>query len=199
MEKLVFEQKRLANRIALRFEDHALAYRFEDQNAAAEFEQPYAEIPFETRVYEEKVGPARAAAIFLLGVTVVGLVGYFFGGPLGISPVGALFNLALAGLLEFGYRRSRAEFTVFDAPMGQITILKDRQHDRVLSAIEERRRVAIRTEAVDINLDRPVELEVEKYDWLHKHGVITDEEHREKIDALGALSRHDGPVPKRLH
>jgi hypothetical protein len=83
--------------------------------------------------------------------------------------------------------------------MGQITVLNDKQHDRVVSAIEERRRAAIRTEAADIDLDRPVEMEIEKFDWLHRHGVITDEEHREKIDALGALSRHDVLVPKRLH
>ncbi|MCQ8186034.1 hypothetical protein [Parvularcula maris] len=199
MANPVFEQKRLANRIRMTFGDHALAYRFEDQNAAAEFEQPYADIPFETRVYEEKVGPARAAAIFLLGIAAVGLVGYYFGGPFSVSPVGAAINAGLAGLFEFGYRRSRTSFTVYDAPMGQITVLKDKQHDTINLAIEERRRAAIRSEAVDINLDRPVELELEKYEWLHKHGVITDEEHREKIAALGALQREDGTVPKRLH
>jgi hypothetical protein len=199
MANPVFEQKRLANRIRMTFGDHALAYRFEDQNAAAEFEQPYADIPFETRVYEEKVGPARAAALFMLGYAVVGLIGYYFGGPIAVSPAGVWFELALAGLFEFGYRRSRAEFTVYDAPMGQITVLEDKQHDKIIRAIEERRRAAIRSEAVDINLDRPVEMELEKYEWLHKHGVITDEEHREKIAALGALQREDGTVPKRLH
>ena len=67
-----------------------------------------------------------------------------------------------------------------------------------LAAIDERRRRAIRRLALDINLDVPVEVEKDKFDWLLENGVITEAEHREKLKALGGLDTDEGR-PRRLH
>lgn len=200
MSDHVVTQKRLAHRTRFEFRDGVLGVHAEDNQAAVSFDQPYDEIPFETRSFTEKMMALRAAAIFFLAVAIYNVFSYFALG----DAIGALITAGVQAVLaiaaEAGYRRSEVTFTLFDASRGTIFVIDDKSAPDIIARIAERRRAALRRIAGEINLENPIDLEVEKFNWLREHDVITAAEHREKLSALGKLSAaNEIPNPKRLH
>ncbi|MEM9837742.1 MAG: hypothetical protein AAF830_01165 [Pseudomonadota bacterium] len=196
----VISQKRMAHRTRFEFRDRSVGVHVEDNQAAVSFDQPYEEIPFETRSFTEKMMALRGAAIFLCLFASYQIFSYF----LLEANVGALIaagiQLAIAGLAEFGFRRSNVTFTMIDASRGTIFVIDDKAGPDILARIAERRRAALRSAAGEINFENPIDIEVEKFNWLREHDVITAEEHQQKLSALGKLSAaNETPDPKRLH
>lgn len=200
MTETTFEQKRLAHRTSFVFKERLVQVRIEDNQGAVEFDQPYDEISFESRTITEKMMALRGAAIFFAVVSAYNFGGLALSGDLDAGLVTGIIHVTLAVLAEWAYRRANVEFTVVEATQGVLHVINDPQRDDILAMIADRRRAALRIAAAEINIENPVDIEVEKFDWLHEHDVITDEEHREKLQALGKLS-HLGeiPTPKRLH
>lgn len=173
MEERVFEQKRGQHRTRITFgEAKVMAYR-EDQHHAATFEVEYEELPFESHSHTDKMQPARAAAIFLLGYALLGSVSYQLGGGmLALSPGTALFQVLLAAVFEIAYRRTKVTFTIFDTISGSLFVIDDTHKDEIISTLEERRDTQIRERhgAVD-PLNHP-ERERQRFGFLLEKGVI---------------------------
>jgi len=173
MSQEVFEQKRGQHRTRITFDEKAvMAYR-EDQHHAATFEVEYEELPFESHAHTEKMQPARAAAIFMLGYAVLGTASNLLGGGvLALPPGTALFQVLLAGLFEFAYRKSRVSFTIMDTIRGSLFVIDDDQKDGIIEKLEKRRDAQIleRHGAVDL-LNHP-EHERQRFGYLLEKGVI---------------------------
>ena len=173
MEERVFKQKRGQHRTRITFgETEVMAYR-EDQHHAATFEVEYEELPFESHSHTDKMQPARAAAIFLLGYAILGSVSYQLGGGmLALSPGTALFQVLVAAMFEIAYRRTSVTFTIFDTVRGSLFVIDDAQQEEIISTLKKRRDAQIRERhgAVD-PLNHP-ERERQRFGFLFEKGVI---------------------------
>ncbi|NRA30800.1 MAG: hypothetical protein HRU11_11135 [Parvularculaceae bacterium] len=200
MAETTFHQKRLAHRTQFGFAERAVRVRIEDNQGAVEFDQPYDEIPFESRTITEKMMALRGAAIFFAVVAAYNFGSFALSGGADGGLISGAIHVVLAAAAEWGYRRANVSFTVIEATQGVVHIINDQQKDQILAMIGDRRRAVLRVAASEINIENPVDIEVEKFNWLHEHDVITDDEHREKLQALGKLSElGEMPSPKRLH
>ncbi|MEM1380189.1 MAG: hypothetical protein AAGH41_06145 [Pseudomonadota bacterium] len=200
MSETVFNQKRLAHRTRYEFRASNVGVKVEDNQAAVAFDQPYEEIPFEQRTFTEKMMALRAAAIFFLVMAAYRVFeGVLLDGGTAAYVIAGI-QVVLAGAAEWGYRRTNVAFTVIDATQGSLFVINDKVGARIMAEITARRRQALRTAAGDINLENPIDFEVEKFKWLLDHDVITQDEHDEKLSALGQLASLDErPDPTRLH
>lgn len=186
MVEHVFEQKRSQHRTRITLDEASFTSYLEDQHHASTIHMEYEELPFETREHTEKVQPARAAAIFLVGYTFVGLVSYWLGGNsfLALSPAVAVFQLLLAGVFEGAYRLTKADFTVFDTYKGSVTVIDDENKEKILSELNSRRNEQIRERHGEVDKLAHPEAERRRFMFLLEKGVIDQMRYKQAMEEI---------------
>jgi hypothetical protein len=118
---------------------------------------------------------------------------------LGFMVVYGLICCAIGYALRRFLRRA---YTALPTSGGNLLIVKDAQHDQILTELQARRAVALRKSAV-INPALPPWMEIKRFKRLREEGIISDGEfktYRERI--LGALEetaeRAAQAVPSRM-
>ncbi|MCK5750442.1 MAG: hypothetical protein KAH44_29765 [Oricola sp.] len=173
-----FAQKRMATQTWFTFEEHELNHRVRDNSGELSFTVDYAAIPSNRRIVFSRNNWLRNVGLIwcVLGVIQIGLA--FMGGNPGL---GAGFWLLIGlGCLGF-YRLTWSEFTVLDAREGSIWIIKDKQHDEILGAIEERRKSHLLAWYKGLDFGDNPEAEVEAIEWLVKQKAISKDEGDQRI------------------
>lgn len=76
---------------------------------------------------------------------------------------------------------TKVRFTVFQTERGNIFVIKDKKHDLLIDELQVRRKKQMLSWYGDVNPDNERENEIDKFRWLVKQNVMSDEEAKIKI------------------
>lgn len=210
-KRVSFDQRAYAFTAAFKFEARHLEYSADD-GAQTSFNLLYSDIPPKAECRTWRKNDTVIGIVFCMGA-VLGMAllnlhaaSGWYDGPEGARRVAqsALLYLPLLGLLVWtAHMRTRKEFTIVPTAKGQMRILHDASHDRILAEMQERRHAALRAQAVIDQYNSP-ESELKKFAWLKEQGAITEREYemfRHKLtEAIShPAQRHYRPPGETLH
>lgn len=173
-----FAQKRMATQTWFTFGERELKHRVRDNSGEVSFSVDYAAISPNRRIVFNRNNWLRNVGLIwcVLGVISIGLDAMS-----GSLAIGSGFWLVIGlGCLAF-YRLTWSEFTVIDAREGSIWIVKDKQHDEILSAIDERRKSHLLAWYKGLDFGGNPDTEVEAVEWLVKQEAISKDEGEKRI------------------
>lgn len=185
-------QKRFSNKTIFEFGDETLKYTVEDKGGAGDLIINYADFPQQSSMKEERndwlknVGLLWVAlGTFQIGSAIVAdssLSGKGFWLMVG------LFCLAI-------YKIATTKYSVFSAEHGTIYVIRDKKHDEIVSAINDRRKKQLLMWYGDVNPENKLETEIEKFRWLSDQNVISKDEAERKIAQAEILHNDNFALP----
>ena len=75
----------------------------------------------------------------------------------------------------------KVAYSVFETEQGNLFIIQDGEHERIMSTLLSRRRARLKELYGEIDPNNDIELEIEKFQWLKNHDVLTEAEADIKI------------------
>jgi hypothetical protein len=173
-----FAQKRMATQTWFTFGERELKHRVRDNSGEIEFSVEYGAIPAAKRAVFNRNNWLRNVGLLwcVLGVVMIGLD--VMGGSVG---VGSGFWVFIGlGCLAF-YRLTWSEFTVLDTSEGSIWIVRDQQHDAIMSAIGEKRTAHLLAWYRSFDFADDPQREIHTIEWLMKQDAMSKVEGAARI------------------
>lgn len=173
-----FAQKRMATQTWFTFGERELKHRVRDNSGEIEFSIEYGAIPAQKRIVFSRNNWLRNIGVIwcVLGVIMIGLD--VMGGAAGI---GSGFWLFIGlGCLAF-YRLTWGEFTVLDTNEGPIWIVRDKQHDAIMSAIADKRKTHLLAWYRSFDFSDDPQREIHTIEWLMKQDALSKVEGESRI------------------
>jgi hypothetical protein len=166
---MLITQRRFSNTFTFTFEPDTLTYSRTDAYGSHSFELPYGSIGMDPRRTTERNATLFNGGI-LLSVWGLAQAGYAMahGDPFGII---FLFPGIACFLLHV---LTRIELTSLGSDAGEIVLLHDKQYDRIMETIQERRKKQLLEWYGNINFANDPEEEIRKFHWLHSQHLISE-------------------------
>lgn len=182
-------QKRFSNQTRYRFGDERLDYRIKDPSGEREFSIAYMAISNERQTFIERNAWLRNVGIFwaVLGafLTWLKLSDDKPGFPLSIWLV-----IGIGCWVAYHFRTTR--FIVLGSEKGNLFVIDDADGARILDELRTRRGAAMRAEYDFFpEGDSPERLRG-RFNWLHREGALTDDEHKARLMLVDALEPTSG-------
>lgn len=173
-----FAQKRMATQTWFTFEERELKHRVRDNSGEVKFAVDYTAIPPNQRIVFSRNNWLRNVGFLwcALGAVNIGLA--LAGGDLGLGS--AFWVFIGLGCLAF-YRLTWSEFTILDTREGPIWIIKDKQHDDILAAIDQRRKTQLLAWYHGLDFADDPNAEVQAIEWLVKQEAMSRNEGEKRI------------------
>lgn len=190
-----FKQRSFSARTCFRFHPDYLEYSAKPKGEPAYgFNVSYSSLPAEFDYKTFYPGAPIGPALFVLGgLSLQTLYLYrhapveeiivFFGGL-------ALLAFAIAALIA----RWQRNYTVLVAPTGNVLVFEGGQHDEIIRELQSRRLAALR-DLLPIDPYADPWDEFKKLSFLHREGVITDEELATSWRQVLDLANHPAAAP----
>ena len=85
--------------------------------------------------------------------------------------------LALIGVICLvGYRWATVKYSVFRTQAGNVLVIQDREHDRIVDEINRRRKDQLLALYGELDTRNTLEDEIAKFSWLHEQDVLSKEQ-----------------------
>ena len=165
-------QRNLWNRTNFQFEEQNLKYSLKSGSRSFSFSVRYLEISTNPCEVQTKSTLTRNIGILLILAGVAHEIFYFL--EHGTLTFSAWFALGL--LVIAVHYLTKTAYTILPAGNYHIAIIKDSKHDRIYNEIISRRKALLYSRYGKIDYDNDPEDEINKFIWLRKEGVISDEE-----------------------
>ena len=168
---MLITQRRFSNAITFDFEPDTLTYTRADAYGSHSFQLPYGSIGMDPRQTTERNGTLFNGGI-LLAAWGLAQAGYALAhhdllGIIFLLPATACFLL---------HALAKVELTSLSSDAGEIALLNDKQYDRIMSEIRERRKKQLLDWYGNINFANDPEEEIRKFHWLHSQQLISAEQ-----------------------
>jgi len=171
-------QKKKSNRHTFTFNDDYFNFAYEDKTGSGDTDINYADFPKKSSVQIDRndwlinVGYLWCAlGIFQLGYAIYS--------EASLSGKGFWLMVGIACVLWAHF--SKVKYSVFKAEPGNIFIIQDNNHDKIIDEINSRRKNQLLDWYGDINPENELENEIGKFKWLAEQDVMTKEESERKI------------------
>ncbi|MEX2963464.1 hypothetical protein [Microbulbifer sp. TYP-18] len=87
---------------------------------------------------------------------------------------------------------AKIKYTIFKSKEGNIFVIQDKFHDKILNEILLRRKAQMLQWYGEVNTENELEKEIEKFKWLGEQEVLSEAEVMQKIsEAEYLLSKED--------
>jgi hypothetical protein len=174
-------QKKFTTKHKFIFEEDTFNFSFNDSNGSADINVKYADFPNKNSVSIEHSHWFRNVGYAWVAIGALQLGGAIYTN----SPLsGKAFWLILGiGCLAW-YFISRIKHSVFKTEAGNVFIMQDSQHNKIIKEIRERRKKQLLDWYGNIDIDNELENEISKFNWLVKEEVLTEKEAEEKINHI---------------
>jgi hypothetical protein len=188
-ENMEIKQKKFSNKTNFSFGRSQLKYNIEDNSASTTFSIDYSDIPFEFDEFEEKNQWFRNAGLLWI------LIGAIQGGLniLEHGRIGGFFWLFIGLICMAIFYYAKTKYSIFNTEKGRIFVIQNKQYEKIMSTIINRRKTHLKELYGEINLGRNPNDEISKFQWLVDHSVISQVEFSEikqKIIALTTAEQH---------
>ena len=173
-------QKKFSNKTKFEFEDESLKFTVKDKSGSQSFTVDYGSIPKDSGELEERnLWYRNVGGIWVLLGAFFIVSRYFETGEFRNS-----IWLVIGLICLITYWVAKTAYTVIDTEKGRLYIIKNKQHDEIISEIDARRKGQWLSWYGSLNLENNPEREINKFKWLLNEEVITKEEFNEKEKAI---------------
>lgn len=172
------KQKKLSTKHMFTFSDESLNFAFKDKSGSDDFDINYVDFPEKSSTSIEQNEWLRNVGILwcLLGCYRVGTAIYN-DLPLTGTAFWLFIGLICVAISVF----TKIKYSVFKTEYGNIFVMNDKKHDKIILEIESRKKSQLLKWYGDINLDNDLDNEIRKFRWLAEQNVISEKEAEEKI------------------
>jgi hypothetical protein len=90
---------------------------------------------------------------------------------------------------------SKIKYSVFQTERGNILVIQDKNHDRIVSKLKSRRKSQLLSWYGDINPENDLQQEIAKFKWLKEQKIISEQDAEQKIAQAELLHRDNYTLP----
>ena len=181
------KQSRNSNRIRYVFGEDELQYILEDTSGSRSFSVAYTDISRDRQTLVERNQWLGNVGLLWLALGAVLTVVSFFGEKGSIS-----FWIWIGAGCYAVYRLRTTRFTIVPSEKGNLLVIDDEEGKRILNEIESRRAAQFKAEYDFMpESDTPEQLRG-RFKWLHREGVLTDEELKARLVMVDATDSAGG-------
>ena len=180
------QQRHGATRLRYRFDTDSVEYRVEDSSGSRTFNVAYTELSRDRQELLERNEWFRNAGMLwmLIGVVFTALS---FGGER--PAISLWFWIGLLCYLIFRLRTTR--YTIIPSDKGNLLVIHNSDHDRIVNELETRRADQFRREYDFVpDGDEPDSCR-RRLDWLKREGALSDEDVEKRWASFMAASGRD--------
>jgi hypothetical protein len=182
-------QRRNSNRIRYVFGEDELQYSLEDTSGSRSFSVAYTDISRDRQTLVERNQWLGNVGLLWLALGAVLTIVSFVGGNGAFS-----FWLWIGAGCYAVYRLRTTRFTIVPSEKGNLLVIDDEEGKRILSEIESRRAAQFKAEYDFMpENDTPEQLRG-RFKWLHREGVLTDDELKARLAMVDAFDLVRSPV-----
>ena len=176
-------QKKHSHRVRYVFGDEELDYTVEAGSGRRSFSVAYSEISRDRQTLEERNQWLRNVGLLWIalgaGLTLLSLTG-----DKGLQ-VSFWFWVGLACYAAYRLRSTR--YTIVPTDRGNLLVIDDKDGPSILQQIEDRRAAYLRNEYDFMPEGESPEQHRRRYKWLHREGVLSDEEFSQRLATVDAF------------
>lgn len=192
---MIITQRSYSTVITFNFEQDALTYTRTDTYGSHSFQLPYGSIGMDPRTTSERNGALFTGAILLSAWGTAQAAYTMIRGDL----LGAIF-LAPGAMCFLLHAALRTNITSLSSDEGEIALLHDRNFDRIMTEIRERRKTQLLDWYGNINFANDPDDEIEKFEWLHSQRLITSDQLQRIVTTIrnadtGEQDHFEDPLP----
>ena len=86
------------------------------------------------------------------------------------------------------------KYSVFRSQAGNVLVIQDREHDRIVDEINRRRKDQLPALYGELDMRNTLEDEIAKFSWLHEQDVLSKDERRTPAQARAVFRRQGGSI-----
>jgi hypothetical protein len=189
---IVFKQKKNGNE--LKFELNENDFNYSAKLGSTKFTRDFSYTAISSKMSEftEKNEWFRNAGYIWLAIGVIQLISMVSERVL-VLP----FWFALGAVCLGIYYFRQTKFTIIEADEKNILIIENLEHDKILNSIFEYRNNFIKKEYSQINFNNNPENEINKFSFLFKEKIISEEEFKEAKEKIETHYKNQ-PIPSPL-
>jgi hypothetical protein len=166
---MLITQQRFSHTISFEFEPETLTYTRSDAYGSHSFQLPYGSVGMDPRQTTERNGTLFNGGI-LLSAWGLAQAGYALAHR---DLLGVIFLVPGLACLLF-HALAKIELTSLSSDAGEIALLHDKNYDRIMEEIRERRKKQLLDWYGNINFANDPEEEIRKFHWLHSQHLISE-------------------------
>ena len=185
-----FVQKKGSTRHTFTLHSDKFNFAYQDKSGAADADMSYADLPLKTSIQIEQNEWLRNVGYLWMAIGVF-QIGYAIHDGGSLSGKGFWLLLGIGCVLWAHF--SKIQYTVLRGERGNVFIMQDKSHDRILDELMGRRKAQLAQWYGDVNPQNDLDHERAKFQWLVEQDVITAAEAEQKI-AQAALLKEDHPM-----
>lgn len=177
-------QKKKGNIHTFTFKEDSFNFAYKDKSGSGDTDFNYAEFPKKSSIKIEQNDWLRNVGVLwcALGVFQVGSALYF---NKSLSGTGFWLFIGLACLAWYLF--SKVIYSVFQAENGNVFIIHDKNHNKIIEELTGRRKIQLLKWYGDINPQNEMQREIEKFKWLVEQDVLSKDESESKIAQVELL------------
>ena len=190
-------QKKRSNKHTFTFKDDHFTFAYEDKSGSGDTDIRYADFPQKSSIQIEQNEWLRNVGYLWCALGVFQF-GYAIYSGDSISGKGFWIMVGLACVCWANF--SKVTYSVFKAETGNIFVIHDSKHEKIISEINARRKAQLLDWYGEINLQNELSQEIGKFKWLVEQGVMSKEEADQKIAQAELLNKqNDSLSSERLN
>ncbi len=185
-------QKKKSTKHTFVFNDDYFNFSYEDKSGSGDSDLNYGNLPQKTSIQIEQNEWLRNVGYLWCAIGAVQL-GYAIYLQASLSGKGFWLVLGLACIVWFLF--SKVKYTVFKSDQGNVFVIHDKNHDKIISELKSRRKSQLLNWYGEVNPDNELESETGKFKWLAEQDVMTKEESEQKIAQAELLHKENFEIP----
>jgi len=171
-------QKKKSNRHTFTFNENYFNFAYEDKTGSGDTDINYADFPQKSSVQIERNDWLMNVGYLWCALGIF-QIGYAIYSEASLSGKGFWLMVGIACVLWAHF--SKVKYSVFKAEPGNIFVIQDNNHDKIIGEINSRRKNQLLDWYGDINPENDLENEIGKFKWLAEQDIMTKEESERKI------------------
>jgi hypothetical protein len=183
-------QKKLSNKIRYVFGEDELDYYLQDSSGSRSFSVAYAAIGRDRQTLVERNQWLRNVGLLWMVLGVV-LTGMSLSGDQGLK---ISFWLWVGLACYAGYHFFSTRYTIIPTDSGNLLVIDDADGQRILAEIASRRAAYMRREYDFMPESESPEQHRGRFKWLHREGVLTEEELNQRLATIDAMDPSRGAI-----
>ena len=174
-----FKQSKSGYKLIFTFNDNKLHYAYKASDGFGDYDINYADFSSKSHtIIEQNDWCKNVGTLWILLGIVLNLYRYYtihLFDKIGIIIIG----LGISCILWTTFRKIK--FTIFNTPQGNVLIIKNGKHDKIVNEIQSRRKKQLFELYSQIDFNNNIENEIKKFEWLREENILSPKEANDKI------------------
>jgi len=188
-----FVQKKKSNKLTFTLHDEYFNFAYVDNSGAGDIDINYADLPQKSSVQIEQNEWFRNVGYLWIAIGTFEFVRAIFS-SVTIAANGVWLTIGSGSLIWFYF--SKVKYTVFRTGRGNILVIQDKKHDKIIAELNKRRKSQLLAWYGDVNPKNSLEQEIQKFNWLVEQKILSKEESDIKIAQAELLQKADIQLPR---